>query len=309
MSNKINLIVDTDPGVDDAIALMYATKCGQLNIQLLASEAGNSPVENITANTLHLVELLNEDIPVVQGSQQPLKRQAIYPVKAQGKGGLGGYTYNKKKITRTAVPGEACDVIYETLKKNTEKTSIVSIGPMTNLAKMILKYPDCKKYIKEIIFESGTKEKIIGKPYKSFNVGFDPEAAEVVFKSGIKLVMIPMELGHFAYLDKEDIKAFKKTNRIGKIYAKMFKKYHDFHVGELGAAVHDVCAIYYLTYPDSMKMEKAFIDIKYYTENGENYGYVDIDFKKKPNATVCIDLDINMFKFDIFDALKKCGDL
>lgn len=309
INKKTNLIIDTDPGVDDAIALMYAIKCGELNIQLLASEAGNSPVENITQNTLHLVDLFKENIPVVQGSQQPLKRQAIYPVKAQGKGGLGGYTYNRKKIKSQTLPGEACDVIYETLKKNKTKTAIISIGPMTNLAKMILKYPDCKKYIKEIIFESGTKEKIYGKPYKSFNVGFDPEAAEVVFNSGIKLVMIPMELGHFAYLDQNDIKRFKETNRIGKIYAKMFKKYRDHHVGNLGAAVHDVCAVYYLTHPEYIKTEKAFIDVKYYTENGENFGYVDIDFKQKPNATVCVDLDINMFKYDLFEALERCGDL
>ena len=306
---KRNIIIDTDPGVDDAIALMYAIKCGELNINLLSVEAGNSPVENITTNTLHLVELFKEDIPVAQGSKKPLKREPVYPVKAQGKGGLGGYTYNKKKVTRKPVDGEACDVMFETLKKNKTKTSIISIGPMTNIAKMILKYPESKNLIKEIIFESGTKEKIIGRPYKSFNVGFDPEAAEVVLNSGIKLVMIPMELGHFAYLDHDDIKKFKHTNRIGKIFAKMFTKYRDGHVGDLGAAVHDACAVYYLTFPDAMKTEKAFIEIKYYTENGENFGYIDIDFKKKPNATICVDLDIDMFKYDLFKALEGCKNL
>ena len=304
---KIDIIIDTDPGVDDAIALLYAFKSECFKIKLISSAGGNGPIENITSNAIHITELFNEEIPVVEGSPTPLVRPAKYATKAQGKSGLGDYTYNKKKLKHHPIEGEACDVIYQTLKSSKTKTSIISIGPMTNLAKMIQKYPDCKKYIKQIIFESGTKEKIYGKPYKSFNVGYDPEAAEVVFKSEIKLVMVPMELGHFAYLDHNDIKRFKKANKIGKIYAKMFKGYHDYHVGKLGAAVHDVCTIYYLTHPEYIKTEKAFIEIKYYKTNTDDYGYVDIDFNKKPNATVCVDLDINMFKYDLFEALEKCS--
>lgn len=304
---KIDIIIDTDPGVDDAIALLYAFKSECFNIKLISSAGGNGPIENITSNAIHITELFNEEIPVVEGSPTPLVRPAKYATNAQGKSGLGDYSYNKKKLKHHPVEGEACDVIYQTLKSSKTKTSIISIGPMTNLAKMIQKYQDCKKYIKQIIFESGTKEKIYGKPYKSFNVGYDPEAAEVVFKSGIKLVMVPMELGHFAYLDHNDIKRFKKANKIGKIYAKMFKGYHDYHVGKLGAAVHDVCTIYYLTHPEYIKTEKAFIEIKYYKTNTDDYGYVDIDFNKKPNATVCVDLDINMFKYDLFEALEKCS--
>ena len=304
---KIDLIIDTDPGVDDSIALLYAIKSERFNIKLLSSAGGNGPIENITANAIHITELFNEEIPVVQGASTPLVRPAKYATKEQGKNGLGAYSYNKKKLKHSPVDGEACDVIYQTLKNSQDKISIVSIGPMTNLAKMIQKYPDCKKYIKEIIFESGTKEKIYGKPYKSFNIGYDPEAAEVVFKSGIKLVMVPMELGHFAYLDHNDIKKFKKTNKIGKIYAKMFKGYNDYHVGKMGAAVHDVRTIYYLTHPEYIKTEKAFIEIKYYKTETDDFGYVDIDFDKKPNATVCVDLDINMFKYDLFEALEKCN--
>lgn len=306
MKEKTNVIIDTDPGVDDAIALLYAANCPQFDIKLLSTEGGNSPVENITNNTLHLTELLGQSIPVVQGSKNPLKREAAYARKQQGKFGLGDYRYNAKRLKTKAVDGEACDIIYKTLKSSKTKTTIVSIGPMTNLAKMLEKYPDCKNYIKQIVFESGTKEKIYGKPYKSFNVGYDPEAAEIVFKSGIKLVMVPMELGHFAYLDKDDIKRFKKTNKIGKAYAKMFKGYKDYHVGKLGAAVHDVCTIYYLAHPEYIKTEPAFIEIKYYTNSdGSTYGYIDLDFSKKPNAKVCVDLDINMFKYDLFESLEN----
>lgn len=317
METKKKIIIDTDPGVDDAIALMYACKCEQLDIQLLSIAGGNSSIENLTANALHLCELFDATIPVVQGSKTPLSRPATFAISAQGKYGLGNYTFNHKKLKSTTVSGEACDVLFETLKKNGGKTSIVSIGPMTNLAKLLQKHPDCKKHIKEIIFESGTKEKIYGKPYKSFNVGYDPESAEVVFSSGIPLVMVPMELGHIAYLDKNDIKRFKKTNSLGKKFAKMFKGYKDFHVGNLGAAVHDVCAIYYLTHPELFKKEKAFVSIKYFSNkknkivantgktNLDDFGFVDIDFSATPNATVCMDLDIASFKQHLFEALEK----
>ncbi len=302
---KQNVIIDTDPGVDDAVAIMYALTCDNLNINLLSSAGGNSPIKNITENTLHILDLLGKDVPVVQGAATPLKRPPAYPTGAQGKSGLGStYDYDRTKLKHKTINGESCDVIYKQLKKNNSPTSIVSIGPMTNIAKMILKYPDCKKYIKEVIFESGTKEKIYGKPYKSFNTGYDPEATETVFKSGVPLVMVPMELGHIAYLDHDDIKRFKKTNKTGKAFAKMFKGYRDFHVGDLGAAVHDTCAVYYLTHPEYIKTEKAFIDVKYYKTDVDDYGYIDIDFNKTPNATVCIDLDIEMLKYDIFKALE-----
>lgn len=305
MEEKINVIIDTDPGVDDAIAIMYALNCDKLNVQLITSAGGNGPLEQITSNALFLTELFKKDIPVAQGALTPLVRPAKYATGAQGKSGFGKFNYNKKKLKHKPIKLEACDAMYQLLKSNKEKTSIISIGPMTNIAKLLMKYSDAKDMIKEIIFESGTKEKIYGIPYKSFNVGYDPEAAEVVFKSGVKLVMVPMELGHFSYLDHDDIKRFKKANKVGKIFGKMFKGYRDFHVGDAGAAVHDVCAVYYLTHPEYLKTEQVYIEIKYYKDETHDFGYIDTDYNKKPNTTICVDFNVEMFKYDIFDILEN----
>ena len=92
---KMDIIIDTDPGVDDAIALLYAIESDRFNIKLLSSAGGNGPIENITANAIHITELFNQNIPVVQGSSTPLVRPAHYATKAQGKSGLGNYSYNK----------------------------------------------------------------------------------------------------------------------------------------------------------------------------------------------------------------------
>lgn len=309
MAKKNDIIVVTDPGVDDAIALMYAIFSGEFNIKLLCIAGGNGSIDNTTNNALFLMELFKYDVPIAVGLNHPLKREAVFATKAQGKGGLGGYKVNPKKLKTKPIETPACDAMYETLKKSRKKLTIVAIGPMTCVAEMLIKYPDSTKNIKEIIFMGGTKEKIYGKPYREFNISFDPECVDVVIKSGVPLVMVPMELGHFAYLNKNDIKFVKHINKIGKIFAKMFKKYRDFHVGSYGAAVHDVCALYYLTRPENMKMEQGHVELKYYKTEEEEFGYIDTSYDQEPNATICVDMDILKFKYDLFDAFEETGKI
>ncbi len=306
--DKKDVIIVTDPGVDDAIALMYAIFSEQINIKLLAISGGNNPIINTVNNALFLMELFKQDIPVAVGLDHPLKRPPFYAFNAHGKDGLGGIKVNPKKLTTSAIKQPAKDAIYEILKNSESKMSIISICPMTPIAEMLEEHKDAKKFIKEIIFMGGTKEKIFGKPYREFNVSFDPESVDIVIKSRIPLVMIPMELGHFAYLDKSDIRQFKKTNHIGKLFAKMFKKYKDFHVGHLGAAVHDVCAVYYLTNPHCLKMEEGNVEIKYFKNKTDEFGYINTSYNKKPNAKIAVDMDISDFKYDLFEALKKAGE-
>ncbi len=309
MNKVTDIIVITDPGVDDASSLMYAIFCEKINIQLLCIAGGNGPISNATNNALYLMELFKQNIPIAVGPDHPLKRPPVYAYYAQGKGGLGGLKVNEKKLKLKPIETPACDAMYEKLKNSKRKLPIIAIGPMTCLAEMLEKYPDSKKYIKEVIFMGGTKEKIYGKPYREFNISFDPECVDIVIKSGVPLVMIPMELGHFAYLDKHDIKKVKKTNKIGKIFAKMYKKYNDFHVGKLGAAVHDVCAMYYLTNPQNMKTENAHVELKYFKTETDDYGYLETSYDKKINTQICVDMDISDFKYDFFQALENTNKI
>lgn len=304
----IDIILVSDPGCDDAIAIMSALFSEKINIKLMAIAGGNGPIENATNNALFLLDLFQRDIPVAVGLDHPLKRPPTFATKAQGKSGLGGITVRANKLKHKTLDVTACDAMYNVLKAHKKKMPIVVISPMTPVAELLEKYPDSKKYISEIIFVGGSKEKIYGRPYKEFNIGFDPESAEIVLSSKIPLVMVPMELGHFAYLDKNDIKKIKKTNKIGKLFAKMFKKYQDFHVGKLGAAVHDSCSIFYLTNPENIHTEKARIELKYYKEGDLNYGYINCEFDGEPNATLCVDMDIDEFKESLFLSLINAGE-
>ena len=306
MDKKTEIILVTDPGVDDATALLYAIFSNQIDIKLVCVAGGNSLIEITTRNALYLTELFKLNVPVAVGPDHPLRgEKEVYARAVHGKGGLGGVKVNPKKLKTKPIETSACEAMYETLKANKSKITIVGIGPMTSVAEMIEKHKDCKKYIKEIVFMGGSKEKIYGAPYREFNISFDPDAVDIVLKSGIPLVMVPMELGHFAYLGKDDIKKIKKIGKVGKIFAKMYKKYKDFHVGNYGVAVHDVCAIYYLTHRENMKTENGFVELKRYTENGFDYGYVETTYGEKQNVTICVDMDILKFKYDLFDAFEE----
>ena len=294
------IIIDCDPGVDDAMAIMNALYSTKVRTLLITCVAGNNPIERVTNNALHIVELCHRKTPVASGATVPLYKKANYAPHVHGKQGLGGYTY-KGPYTK-AIKDDAVEAMYKTLLEHKDQhITLLAIGPMTNIAMLIRKYPEAKDYIRKIVFMGGSKENET-EPYPEFNINFDPDAARIIFDSGIPLVMIPMELGHFAYLDHDDISLIRKTNASGKKLAKMFEEYKDKHVSDYGAAVHDSAALYYLTHPNDFKTEKAYIEVRPYGDI--HYIYVDYE-SKHPNTLVAVDMDIDKFKQNFFHHVIK----
>ena len=297
------VIIDCDPGIDDAMAIMNALNSQNIEVKLLSTVSGNLTIEETMKNALKLTEIFKKDIPVAEGAREPLKRQAVYAGKAQGTKGMGGFKFKTPKTKPFIL--KSPDAIYYFLKGNPAKnTTIMCLGPMTNIANLLTKYPDAKELISRIVFMGGSKDEVgVEEPYREFNVAFDPEAMQVVFDSHIPLVMVPMELGHIAFFDKEEQIKIKKANAVGAIFYKMFSKYNDYHVGKLGAAVHDSCASLFLSNPEIFRLEKAFLQIKYHKKEEVSYGYIDCNFDKEPNAEVCVDMDIEKFKKIIYGNL------
>jgi len=301
------VIIDCDPGIDDAMAIMNAVNSNKIEVKLLSTVSGNLSIEETMKNALKLTELFKKDIPVAEGAKEPVKRQAVYAGKAQGTKCLGAYKFKTPKTK--SFPIKSPDAIYFFLKENLAKnTTLLCLGPMTNIANLLTKYPDAKNYISQIVFMGGSKdEEGVETPYREFNVAFDPEAMQIVFDSKIPLVMVPMELGHIAFFTPEEQLLMKRSNAVGKAFFKMFKRYNDFHVGKFGAAVHDSCAALYLTYPEIFKTQSAEIKIKYCQNKDAQYGYINCNFSKEVdhNARVCIDVDIEKFKKVIYGNLFK----
>ena len=298
------VIIDCDPGIDDAMAIMNAVNSENIEVKLISTVSGNLTIEETMKNALKLVEIFDVDIPVAEGASAPIKRQSVYASMAQGTKGMGGYTFPKPK--RKPFILKSPDAIHYFLSENPAKnTTLMCIGPMTNIANLLKKYPDAKDMISRIVFMAGSKdENGMTEPYREFNVAYDPEAAQIVFDSNIPLVMVPMELGHIAYFTPEEQGKIKRANAVGEIFYKMFTKYKDFHVGELGAAVHDSCCALYLSNPEIFTTEEAHIKIDYHKQVGKEYGYIECDFDSKtPNATVCVDVDVEKLKKIIYGNL------
>lgn len=303
--NNYYVIIDCDPGIDDAMAIMNALNTDSIKVLLLSTVSGNLTIEETVKNTLELTQIFGSDVPVAEGAKEPVKRQAVYAGKAQGSKGLGGFIFKTPKTKPFML--KSPDAIYYFLQSNPAgNTTLVCTGPMTNIANLFKKYPDAKNLISRIVFMGGSKdEEGVKEPYREFNVAFDPEAMQMVFDAHIPMIMVPMELGHIAYFTPEEQLKIKHANAVGNIFYKMFTKYNDYHVGKLGAAVHDSCATIYLTYPEIFTLEPAFISVKYHKKDDKEYGYINCNFhsKKEPNAQVCVDMNIEKFKKIIYGNL------
>lgn len=298
------VIIDCDPGIDDAMAIMNAVNSENIEVKLISTVSGNLTIEETMKNALKLTEIFKVDIPVSEGACEPIKRQPVYAGLAQGTKGMGGYTFKTPKTKPFIL--KSPDAIHFFLNENPAKnTTILCMGPMTNIANLLKKYPEAKDLISRIVFMGGSKDEDGSTvPYREFNVAYDPEAMQIVFDSHIPLVMVPMELGHIAYFTPEEQQKIKRANSVGEIFYKMFTKYNDYHVGKLGAAVHDSCSALFLSNPEIFRTEQAFLKIDYYKKDNTEYGYIKCDFgAKEPNATVCVDVEIEKFKKIIYGNL------
>ena len=298
------VIIDCDPGIDDAMAIMNAVNSSNIEVKLISTVSGNLTIEETMKNALKLVEIFGVNIPVAEGAREPIKRQPVYAGMAQGTKGMGGYTFPTPKTKPFVL--KSPDALHYFLCENPAKnTTLLCMGPMTNIENLLKKYPESRDLISRIVFMGGSKDENGSTvPYREFNVAYDPEAMQIVFDSHIPLVMVPMELGHIAYFTLEEQQKIKRANKVGEIFYKMFTKYNDFHVGKLGAAVHDSCSALYLSNPEIFSVEDAHLSVDYYKNGDNEYGYIKCDFdSNSPNAQVCVDVDVEKFKKIIYGNL------
>lgn len=303
IEQKIPVIINCDPGIDDAVAIMMALKSEKLDIKLITTDIGNVTTEVAAKNALSVLELLGAPkIPVAAGDGKCFEIERPRRA-AHGKTGLGSYVFPKN--SRNVEKIDAVDAIYRTLTESEEKITIICLSPPTNLAKMFRKYGVPKDKIERIVFMVGSIEQLKrGQlPYKEFNVSGDPEACEEILKAKLKLDIVPMEMGHTAILTWQDVFKTKLMNHVGSVLEIIYREYKDFHVKN-GIATHDGCAIAYITNPEIFKTEEVKATVKYYDKLGS--GVFNMNFDKKPNATVCTEVDVKKFRKLYFKCLKKC---
>jgi inosine-uridine nucleoside N-ribohydrolase len=192
MKPKIPLIIDCDPGIDDSFAIFYSHLSDAFDIKAIVSVAGNVPIEMTTQNAGFLISKIGKAIPLIKGAVKPLVGEPIIAKYAHGANGLGGYLY-EGDYASSAIQSNPTDYYYQLLSSSPEPITIAAIGPLTNLAKLFLAYPDAVKYIEKITVMGGGIKVGNYTASAEFNIAADPLAAQIVLNSKVKLEFVPLD--------------------------------------------------------------------------------------------------------------------
>lgn len=290
------IILDTDPGIDDAVAIAAALFEPCLNIKLITTVAGNVSVERTTENALQLLNFWNSSIPIAKGASTPLVRKARNAEDIHGISGMDGFDFKKKHKLKPVVYS-ACEAIFNTITKCSKPITLVSIGPLTNIALLLNQYPECKSRIEKIVIMGGSSARGNFIPTGEFNITIDPEAASSVFNSGLEIIMCGLDVTHQATLDSEYLKILSNINNTGKMLYSLLKNYRSGSINK-SICVHDLCAIAYLIHPEIFDTQKCFVTVETQGVWTSGTTVVDLEnfFNRPSNARVALKLDVQKFR-------------
>lgn len=300
---KHQIIIDTDPGQDDAIAILLALASpDEIEVLGITAVAGNVPLPLTQKNARIVCELANHSTTkVFAGCDTPLKRPLVTAEHVHGNTGLNG-----PQLPEPTMPLQdmhAVDFIIETLRAAPPKTvTLCPLGPLTNIATAFSRAPDIVERVKEIVMMGGAYFEVGNvTPSAEFNIYVDPEASDIVFKSGIELTIIPLDLTHKALTTHERVEAMRAIGSpIGIAAAEwmdFFERFDKEKYSAPGAPLHDPCVIAYLLRPDLFS--GRHINVVVETEGRFTTGMTVADWwrvsDRPPNATFMRDIDAEGF--------------
>lgn len=307
---KLPVIIDCDPGHDDAVMLMLAVGSGLFDIKAITTSAGNQTQEKTLKNALKILSLLKADIPVYKGCEKPLFRQLIIADYVHGEEGMDGPILPEPDKQPEELP--AIQAIAKILTESDEKVTLVPTGPLTNIATFLLAYPHLKPKIERISLMGGGAFRGNITPNAEFNIYVDPEAASIVFNAGVPITMCGLDVTHKALVFQEDIERFRSAgNRTGTVIAELMDFFSIFYRKERselegGAALHDPCAIAWLIDPSMFQSKPCYVDVE--TSGKLTTGTTVVDFfdvlKKTPNTEFVYDIDREKYINLIYDSIR-----
>lgn len=302
---KKPLIISTDPGIDDVVAITISLFANNLDVKLIAATWGNVPLDKTLVNTLKLETFLETKVPVVSGASRPLLREAIDASDVHGKSGLAGFQFPEPDWSLLK-PGIAADAIHEVVTNSPDKVTLMQIGPATDFALYFRQYPDDLPKIDRLVIMGGALGRGNWGPYSEYNVAGDPEAAQIVFSSGIKILLAPLELGHEAYVTQDTLQEVKKVSKIGDMLYHLLTNLHDQTEND-GREIYDALAAGMLINPEMYTFKPAHVVVD--TKSPYSYGasLIDFDhfFDKPANVEVGVAIDQATFSNWFINAIKK----
>jgi pyrimidine-specific ribonucleoside hydrolase len=298
----IRVILDVDPGHDDAVAIMLACAAPELDLLAITTVAGNVPLEKTTRNALRILSLIGRtDLPVAAGASSPLRRALHTAENIHGESGLDGPEIPDPSFE----PHErgAADLIADTIRDSPEPVNLIPTGPLTNVATFLREHPDLKERVARISLMGGSIGLGNTTPAAEFNVYVDPEAAREVFESGLPITMSGLDVTHQAGAGSAERENLRSLGRIGGVVAELLEFFAGTYERIFGfdaPPLHDAVAVAAVLEPALLKTRPMRVDVE--CESELTRGETVCDFYgvsgKPPNAEVGVDLDRDGF-FDL----------
>lgn len=300
------ILIDCDPGIDDAYALLYALADDSLDVRLVSTVSGNVNVDVNTDNALRIVKMSNKDVAVVKGASQPLVKEAYYAEHVHGKNGMNNYKYQTddkaKLLDQTFL-----QAYYKELSEAEKPVVIAAIGPLTNIATLLTVYPQIKEKIKYITMMGGGLKGGNTTIAAEFNFYADPEAASIVMQAGVPIIMAGLDVTEKTVVNHKLLDKLAKSNPIGKFLADILDPESDYMKVDKGS-LHDVVALMAINHLDIFKTKNH--DIYVETNEGFTRGMSIADRRmntKGGKVKVLVDVDVKRFNNELIDKIKKYG--
>ncbi|MBS6106818.1 nucleoside hydrolase [Anaerococcus sp.] len=296
--NKTPTIFDTDPGIDDAFALSFLHKSDVFDVKMLSSVAGNVKLAYTTRNLQGLAYAMDWQVPIYKGLDKAILGKQILAEEFHGVNGLLGYTFNDEELADLKNQS-AIKAMAKVLEEN-KKTLIIAVGPLTNIASLILSRPDLKEKISEITIMGGAVGMGNVTSNAEFNIFADPEAASIVFKSGIKINMLGLNVTTKTSYNLDMHEKFKKSDKkINKILSEIM----DIRIKQAGSEenyttyMHDTLAVMYHTNPEIFKSQMLHMDVETKGEFTRGMTVADLRINSTASKNINFVSDIDKEKF------------
>ncbi|NUK34712.1 nucleoside hydrolase [Streptomyces lunaelactis] len=308
----VPIIIDCDPGHDDAIAIMLAAGDPAIDLLAITTVAGNQTVEKTTLNARRVCTVAGiTGVPIAAGCAQPLVQPLLVADDVHGDSGMDGPQFAEPTVD--VVPEHAVDLMYRILTEHPEPVTLVPTAPLTNIALLLTRYPDAAEHIREIVLMGGSTERGNRTPAAEFNIHVDPEAADIVFRSGVPVTMCGLNVTHQALATPEVLARLEGLGtELGRTCAQLMTYFAATSRRLWGFAsppLHDPVAVARVIDPAIVHCVDASVAVELRGQHTRGATVVDLhQYLDRPvNARVAVTLEPEMFWDRVIAAVEVLG--
>jgi purine nucleosidase/pyrimidine-specific ribonucleoside hydrolase len=304
------VLIDCDPGHDDAMALLLALASPELELLGVSTVHGNQTLERTTANALRVLEFAGSGVPLAAGADRPLLREPAVAAEVHGETGLDGPDLPPPR--GAPMDEHAVDFLAARLAAAGRPVTLIPTGPLTNVALLLATHPEAAEHIERIVLMGGAIAEGNVTPAAEFNIWIDPEAAARVFTSGLDVTMIGLDVTHRALMTGEHAERLRAAGRTGTLVAELWAFYNRFHsrIYDLpGSPVHDAMAVAHVIRGDLVQTKHVNVEVECASELCRGRTVVDVwgRTERPPNAHVGVDVDAEAFLELLVERIASLG--